>query len=96
MFPLYTSVPSDFQVMTGPLINPVWFSLPFAFFLAVCVNLVENIRSASSPCVLIFQNDPGVLDLFIYLYFNHTESGILYHPPLPSLHPQGLNNFKNI
>lgn len=32
--------------------------------------------------------------LFMYLYFNHTEPRILYPPPLLSLRPQGLNNFK--
>lgn len=83
---------SDFQVMRGPLINPTFGSFWLLPFLVMYVNLGGKI-SASSAFVLIFQNDSRVAR-FVYLYFSHTESGILIIPPLLSLHPQGLNNFK--
>lgn len=89
--PSQTSVLSDFQVTSGPLINPIFGSFWLFPFLIMYVNVGGEV-SASSAFVLIFQKNSRVAR-FVYLYFSHTESGILIIPPLLSLHPQGLNNF---
>lgn len=57
------------------------------------VNFVGKIRGASSACFFIFQNESELPDLFNFISVIQSLGSFII-PPLLSLHPQGLNNFK--
>lgn len=84
----YTSMPSDFQVMTGSLINPTFGSFLLLPFLVMYVNFVGKITGASSACFFIFQNDSELPDLFNFISVIQSLGSFII-PPLLSLHPRG-------